>query len=86
LESKHPTSPAKKNVQNAIVSRKSDVNSFWDSQAPILEHYQESGIAVNNTGYSERSGACVACHATKNNFSEGIQKLVSPWTKCIEKK
>jgi hypothetical protein len=28
----------------------------------------------------------VACHATKNNFSEGIQKLVSPWTKCIEKK
>jgi hypothetical protein len=34
---------------------------------------------------SEGSGACMTCHTTKNIFSEGMQKLLSHRTKCIEK-
>jgi hypothetical protein len=40
-------------VQNSTVIRKSDVFFFWDSQGPILEHYQERGATVNSAHYSE---------------------------------
>jgi hypothetical protein len=26
---------------------------FWDSQGPLLEHYQERGTTVNSSRYSE---------------------------------
>jgi hypothetical protein len=26
---------------------------FWDSQGPVLEHYQERGTTINSTRYSE---------------------------------
>ena len=37
-------------VKNPTI-RRNDV--FWDSQGPVLEHYQEKGITMNSARYSE---------------------------------
>jgi hypothetical protein len=29
------------------------LTAFWDSQATVLEHYQERGTTINSAGYSE---------------------------------
>jgi len=29
------------------------LTDFWDSQGPILEHYQERGSTINSAGYIE---------------------------------
>jgi len=29
------------------------LTGFWDSQGPILEHYQERGSTINSAHYSE---------------------------------
>ena len=44
--------PSGKN-QKLTNSRKIDAYSFWDSQGPILEHYQERGSIINSTRYRE---------------------------------
>jgi histone-lysine N-methyltransferase SETMAR len=54
LEWKHPTPPPqKKKVQNLTAAGKVMLTGFWDSQGPILEHYQERGTTVNSAHYSE---------------------------------
>jgi hypothetical protein len=40
-------------VQKATIRRKIDAYSFWDSQDPVLEHYQERGTTINSARYSE---------------------------------
>ena len=40
-------------VQNPTIRRKIDAYSVWDSQGPVLEHYQERGPTINNAWYSE---------------------------------
>jgi len=40
-------------VQKPTISRKIDAYSFWDSQGPILEYYQERGSTINSAHYSE---------------------------------
>jgi hypothetical protein len=49
LEWKHPTSLAKKSSK---LNRQQE-KGFWDSQGPILEHYQERGTTVNSAHCSE---------------------------------
>ena len=40
-------------VQKPTISRKISAFSFWDSQGPILEHYQDRGSTINSASYSE---------------------------------
>jgi len=40
-------------VQKPTISSKIDAYSFWESQGPILEHYQERGLTINSAHYSE---------------------------------
>jgi hypothetical protein len=53
LEWKHPTSPAKKKFKTQRSAGKVMLTVFWNSQGPILEHYQERGTTVNSARYSE---------------------------------
>jgi hypothetical protein len=66
-------------VQNSVVSRKSDVDSFWDSQGPVLEHYQERERTVNSAHYSGGSGEVVQAWLVTQpkTFFVKLQKLVS---------
>ena len=48
------TIACKEKVQKSTISRKIDPYSFWDSQDPVLEHYQESASTIKSALYSER--------------------------------
>jgi hypothetical protein len=70
------TLPAKKKeIKTQSSPAKGGVDSFWDSQGPILEHYQERGTTINSVHYSEGSGASVACQSTKNIFLRAYKRL-----------
>jgi histone-lysine N-methyltransferase SETMAR len=56
LEWKHLTLPAKKKkkkFKTQLSAGKVMLTIFWDSQGPILEHYQERGTTVNSAHCSE---------------------------------
>jgi len=53
MEWKHPQSPIRKNIKSQPSAGKLMLAVFWDSQGPILEHYQERGSTINNAHYSE---------------------------------
>jgi len=38
-------------VRKPAISRKIDAYRFWDSQGPMLEHYQERGSTINSAPY-----------------------------------
>jgi hypothetical protein len=40
-------------VQKPAICRKTDVYSFWDSQGPVLERYQERSTTINSARYSD---------------------------------
>jgi histone-lysine N-methyltransferase SETMAR len=44
---------SQKEVQNSTIGGKSDFDTFWEAQGPILEHCQERGTTVNSVRYSE---------------------------------
>jgi hypothetical protein len=52
LEWKHPTSLAKKKLKTLSAGNVM-LTVFWDSQGPVLEHYQERVTTVNSACYSE---------------------------------
>jgi hypothetical protein len=53
IEWKHPQLPITKKVKSQPTARKLMLTVFWDSQGPILEHYQEKGSTINSAHYSE---------------------------------
>ena len=53
MEWKHPQSPCKKKFKTEPSARKLMLTVFWDSQGPVLEHYQERGTTINSARYSE---------------------------------
>jgi hypothetical protein len=44
--------PARK-VQKPTICRETEGYSFWESQGPVLEYYQERGSTINSAPYSE---------------------------------
>ena len=40
-------------VQNPTIHRKLMLTMFWDSQGPVLEHYQQRDTTINSVQYSE---------------------------------
>jgi hypothetical protein len=40
-------------VQKPTIHKITDAYIFWDSQGPVLEHYQEMGKTINSASYSE---------------------------------
>jgi hypothetical protein len=40
-------------VKNPTISGKSDVDTFWDAQGPLLEHCPERGTRVNCVHFSK---------------------------------
>ena len=53
MEWKNPQSPCKKKFKTQPSAGKLTLTVFWDSQGPVLEHYQERGTTINNARYSE---------------------------------
>ena len=53
MEWKLPHSPIGEKFKSQPSARKLMLTVFWDSQGPILEHYQERGSTINSTRYSE---------------------------------
>ena len=53
MEWKHPQSPSKKKFKSQPSTGKLMLTVFWDSQGPVLEHYQERGTTINSARYSE---------------------------------
>ena len=53
MEWKHPQSPCKKKFKTQPSTGKLMLTVFWDSQGPVLEHYQERGTTINSAWYSE---------------------------------
>lgn len=53
MEWKHPQSPTKKKFKSQPSAGKLMLTVFWDSQGPVLEHYQERGSTINSARYSE---------------------------------
>jgi hypothetical protein len=65
LEWEHPTSLAeKKEFKTHLSAGKVMFIVSWDSQWPILEHYQERGTTVNSTHYTVM---------LRDKFKPGIQ-------------
>ena len=52
MEWKHPQSPCKKKSKTQPSAGKLMLTVFWDSQGPVLEHYQERS-SINGARYSE---------------------------------
>jgi histone-lysine N-methyltransferase SETMAR len=52
MQRKHPSSPAAKKFKTQPSAGKLMLTVFWDSQGPILEHYQECGTTVTSARYS----------------------------------
>ena len=50
---KHPQSPSKKKSETQPFEGKVMLTVFWDSQGPVLEHYQETGTTIYRARYSE---------------------------------
>jgi histone-lysine N-methyltransferase SETMAR len=50
---KDPASPSSKKIKTQPSARKVMLTVFWDSQGPILEHYQEKGTTVTNVRYCD---------------------------------
>ena len=53
MEWKHPQLPCKKKFKIQPSAGKLVLTVFWDSQGPVLEHYQERGTTINSARYSE---------------------------------
>ena len=53
MEWKHPQSPCKKKFKTQPSAGKLMLTVFWNSQGPVLEHYQERGTTINSARYSE---------------------------------
>ena len=53
MEWKHQQSPSKKQFKTQPSAGKLMFTVFWDSQIPVLEHYQERGTTINSARYSE---------------------------------
>jgi len=53
MEWKHPQSPIRKKFKSQPSAGKLKLTVFWDSQGPILEHFQERGSIINSACYSE---------------------------------
>lgn len=53
VECKHPQSPIRKKFKSQPSPGKLMLTVFWDSQGPIMEHYQERGSTINSAPYSE---------------------------------
>ena len=53
MEWKHPQSPIRKEFKSQTSAGKLMLTFSWDSQGPVLEHYQERGSTINNACYSE---------------------------------
>ena len=53
MEWKHPQLPCKKKLKTQPSAGKLMLTVFWDSQGPVLEHYQERGTTTNSPRYSE---------------------------------
>ena len=53
IEQKPPQSPCKKKFKTQPSTGKLVLTVFWDSQGPVLEHYQERGTTLNSAWYSE---------------------------------
>ena len=51
MEWKHPQSPIRKKFKSQPSAGKLMLTVFWDSQGPILEHYQERGSTINSVRY-----------------------------------
>jgi hypothetical protein len=47
------TGQKKKKLKTKPSAGKVMLTVFWDSQGPVLEHYQEKGTTVNGARYSE---------------------------------
>ena len=48
MEWKHQQSPMGKNFKSQPSAGKLMLTVFWDTQGPILEHYQERGSTINS--------------------------------------
>jgi hypothetical protein len=46
MKCKHLTSPVKKEFKFQPTAEKVMITLFWDSQGPILEHYQEKDVMI----------------------------------------
>ena len=53
MEWKHPQSPIRKKFKGQPSAGKLMRTVFWDSQGPVLEHYQDKGTTINSAYYSE---------------------------------
>ena len=53
MEWKHPQSPCNKKFKIQPSAGKEMLTVFWDSQGPVLEHYQERGTTINSAWHSE---------------------------------
>jgi len=53
MECKHAQSPIRKKFKNQPSAGKLMLTVFWDSQGPLVEHYQERGSTINSAHYSE---------------------------------
>ena len=53
MEWKHPQSPIREKFKGQPSAGKLMLIVFWDSQGPILEHYQERSSKINSSRYSE---------------------------------
>ena len=53
MEWKHSQSPTRKKFRSQPSAGKLMLTVFWDSQGPILEHYQERGSTINSARYGE---------------------------------
>ena len=53
MEWKHPQSPCKEKFKTQPSAGKLMLTVFWDSQAPVLEHYQDRGTTINSARYNE---------------------------------
>jgi hypothetical protein len=59
MEWKHPVLPVnKKSPKHKPSTGQAMVTVPWDSQVPILEHYQERGTTINSVGYTEMLQNC----------------------------
>jgi hypothetical protein len=66
MNSKHSKPPDKMKFKTQPTEGKVMLILFWDSQGPVLEHYEEQGVTINSTYY------CEILH----------DKMVVMWTKC----
>jgi uncharacterized damage-inducible protein DinB len=53
MEWKHPQSSSKKKFKSQSSARKLAFTIFWDSQVPVLEHYQVRGTTISSVCYTE---------------------------------